>query len=262
MAMIPPASDDSDTIGDSQWARLEVRFGDAGLSPTARYLCFAATSLVLRLIEHPDLVDIEELRGLSFTTPALTAKAFSKDLSFRELAQTDNGSLITAVNYQEVLAQAAMDLADKIDLPEDEVAAIKLWLTVCDELKKSDLENGEYGSLIRLLDFAPRHHYLTRHFPTGLSSRNNDAVKRNLLWDRVLPSGVGTAYWAATGSEYIGNDEPEAFLHQPPANRAQRRGELIERLQNRIRWVNWSGLETSQGQVIDLRDPYATEEQE
>lgn len=257
MAMLPTPDWDRDTLGNNhEWGRLEVRFADPGFSPTKRYLGLAATSLVLRLVEHPDLVDTNKLLDFSFNQYTSSAQRFNSDLSFSATATTINGSQITAINYQEMLAQACLDLSKKIDLPQDEVDAIPIWLDICDRVARADFNSGEYAGLLNLLDVAARHRYLARRFsPRELHSHNAAAVEANLTWDRVLPAGGGMRYWSKIPSSHSDSAEVEELLWTPPHTRANIRGSMVAKHSDRIRQINWSSL-TDDETNIRLNDPY------
>ena len=159
MALIRSYSDDRSVLGNnSEWTRLEVRFADPGFSFVNRYLSLAATSSVIRLAEYSDLANIKYLLDHSFKNPLEAAKEFNTDLTFSKTALTKNGRKISALDYQEILASACLELSDIIDLPQEEVNAIMQWLDICDSLRNTDLYNSEYGGLENILDLVARHY--------------------------------------------------------------------------------------------------------
>lgn len=252
MAMIPPVSSDADTVGNPDWARLEVRFADPGSSLTSQFLDFAATSLVLRILEHPDVISTKKLRKHSFANHAQAARDFSSDLTFKEVAVAVNGKSYTALDYQEVLAEAAANLAERIELPEDEDRAIDLWFSAIDKMRASDLPNSTYAGLLKMLDFAPRHRYLSKNFESeDLHSSNAQALEASLTWDRILPSGGGMTYWGKVESAYVSQEEVLHLVDNAPATRAAARGNLILR---GARSATWSKVDSTY-----LPDSYATE---
>ncbi len=257
MALLLAANIDGATIGKNpDWARVEVRFADTGFSRTNRFLSLATTSLVLRLIEHASLINKDRLENLSFIKPADTALIFSNDLTFNKTAQTQCGKNISALDYQILLATEAKSLADKIELPGDEIQAIDLWLDVCDRLKRVDLDSKKYAGLLTILDFAPRHRFLHKNFPEEIINSNNpDVVRANLIWDRLLPEGGAMRYWSTVGSQFIAEETVLGLLREPPQTRAHNRAMLIRNNRGRIEFVNWSGVSTKTG-YNRLNDPY------
>jgi hypothetical protein len=260
MAMIPPVMNDEDTVGNPDWARFEVRFADGGFSLTAQYLGFAATSLVLRMIEHPTKINTNRLKELSFKNPAATAKLFNGDLSFTSKAETMKGSTISGLNYQELLVESARSLSNKIKLPQDEVDAIDLWQRVNDEMRKSDIPHGFYGQLTSLVDFAPRHRYLTmRYKDEDLNSQNAYVTEANLTWDRIVPEGGGMKFWSAIPSDYVTKKEVLHLLYNPPQTRAALRASYTNDEQKNAVGAKWSQVTTKNYTVIPLTDSYAIE---
>ncbi len=257
MALITSTSDD--VLGNPEWGRLEVRYADPRTSPTANYLAFATTSLVLRMIEHPGAVDIMKLLEKSFVNHAETATRFSKDLAFTAVGQTADGSSYSAVDYQEMLAQAANTLAERIELPDDEEAAIELWFNTCDELRAANFKEGEYGGLLGSMDAALRHRYLASRFKENeLDSRNVQAWEANLSWDRILPIGGALLVWSKLPSPYVDRQEIGHLVREPPPTRATIRSNAIRRGKFFLKSATWSRLNFRSGRYRSLTDPYAT----
>lgn len=262
MAMIPPEQGDADTIGNPEWARLEVRFADTGFSRTARFLGLSATSLALRVVEHPEIIDMTKLTDWSFKNFAAAARVFNKDLSFSAVAETMSGKQISAMDYQLALVEACAKLADKIELPADEAAAIRLWQRVCDLLKQQDHAEGFGGMLLLATDFAPRYRYLRKKFATEDIKSSNlqgspNPVEVNLSWDRILPKGGAMTYWEKQPTPYVSDQDVQDALKGKSGTRAEARGKLIRRYGKAITGINWARVVT-EDRAYDLSDSYAT----
>lgn len=262
MAMIPPEEGDADTIGNPKWARLEVRFADTGFSRTARFLGLAATSLALRVAEHPEIVDMTKLTDWSFNDFAAAARVFNKDLTFSAVAETTSGKYISAMDYQLALIEASAKLADKIELPADEVAALRLWQRVCDLLKQGDHSGGFDGMLLLATDFAPRYRYLRRKFTDDELHSSNfrgspNPVEVNLSWDRILPKGGAMTYWENVPSPYVTDTDVQDALQGKSGTRAEARGRLIRKYHRTITDINWARVVTH-ARAYDLSNSYAT----
>ena len=258
MAMIRPIDKDTDVTGAPEWARLEVRFADPGFSLTARFLNFAATSLAMRIVEHEDMVDVDKLQGISFKYPANTAKHFSEDLTLSVTGETNDGMQASAVDFQDALLEEVTKLAEKIELPEDELQAIPLWMHVNDSLRAANLDKGEYSHLLEIVDFAIRHRELTRHYPPEQLNSYNNAVFEELAdWDRLMPDGRGILFWKAIGSPYVSQEDVEHFANNPPLTRAMARGGQIKRRARQLQDVSWSRIYPKTGKSIPLHDSYA-----
>lgn len=261
LAVIPTTNDDTVTP-DSGWARLEVRYADACISATGQFLDLVSTSLALRLVEQRHKVDIKELEAMAFRDIVHAVKVFSNDLSLGGVTVRANDQRrVSAVDYQEALIAEARKLSEKVELPADEVLAIELWQTVCDELRRADLNKGEYGQLPRMLDFAARHLALRRRYePEEINSHNYEAVAYHLRWDRILPEGYGLRYWARQPSEYVPVKDVESLLEVPPLTRATARRKAFGMgLLDGMGWSYYAVLAGKTRRTMPLPDPYSSD---
>src|SRR3989344_3813128 len=257
MIIIPPANKDSDVLGCHQWARLEVRFADPGLSPTVRYLGLAATSLVLRMIEHKDVVGKDFLHGLEFRDPMAAAKMFADDLTLSRTADTEEGKQYTAMDVQEALADTAIWLSQTIDLPQDEAEAAVRWYGIIERMKAANPADSDWGNLIYELDVAAKHNYLARNHSRVEQNRENpDAVQRAFTWDRVLPRGGGMIWWEKFPSEAVAPESIEELLTGVPGTRASIRAAEIRGNRGEITGANWTMVSFKKGPVKKFLDPY------
>jgi hypothetical protein len=256
MAMIPP--NDDDTIGNKRWARLEVRYADAGLSPLVRYVGFAATSLVLRLVEYEHLLS-PKLADVSFKSPVSAAKMFARDLTLQKRSELNDGRRVTALDTQEMLLDFILDLTTKVELPQSELEAIPHWIEIRDKLKSSQPKRGEYNGLETKLDIAAKHVVLLRrHQNEKLSNANPAAMQTSLLWDRILEKGAGQKWWEHYGADVLDAEKIEYLVTKPPATRAHMRSNEMKKKFKRLNGVGWTrvirGTET-----IPLDDAYRVE---
>lgn len=257
MCIIPPPSSDADVLGNEDWARVEVRFADACHSPSMLYLSFAATSLVLRIVEHQKMVGRKKIEGLTFNDPVTAAKIFARDLTLKKTATTRNNRHLTAIDMQEAFAETAAILGESVDLPEDEKQAINLWFYICARLRESNPSKGEYNVLARLMDVAAKHVYLLhKNNPKDLNNRNDDAMQQSMIWDRILPEG-GNHYWLQTyPSAFVSTEEVESLINTAPHTRAEIRAYCINDPEFLIDSLTWASV-IRDGKVIGrLPDPY------
>lgn len=256
MAMIPSVASDEDTIGSPHWSRLEVRFGDPTTSPTTRYLGFAATSLVLRMVEQQERIGTERLNKLELADPVLAAYLFSSDLSLNRTVETTQGSRLSLINIQEELATIAIELSNVIELPEDEKEAAHLWLNIVEQLKKSSPHEAKYGELLKTTDVAAKHFYLmSKHTAEEISTNNNNVLNESLAWDRTLPEGGGMKWWRHFPSP-IKQEDVDTLVSEAPPTRAAIRALLINDPAVEITSMNWAQVEVKGRGKIKLRDPY------
>ncbi len=258
MVLIPPETSDNDILNGREWARIEVRHADAGQSPTARFLELGAMSLVLRMTEHAPLLGERRLSDLGILAPAASAKNFAEDLSLRAKARTRGGKRMTAMDIQEEFATIANELCREILLPDDERLAARLWLEVCERMKRSQPSAGEYDGLEHVLDIAAKHSYmLGHHEPDEMHIDNPEVAKRSLLWDRTLPMGVGQLWWLRHPSKIVTGDDIAHFVENPPLTRAAVRAKYLKHHRRDLSYVKWNEV-TYKGHAKRLSDPYAS----
>lgn len=262
MCMVPSVGEDNDVLGDPRWARVERRYADAGLSPTARFLGLAAMSLTLRLIEHADTVGEKRLANLGLIEPTLAAKFYAADLTQNVTMETYAAKECTALDLQEEFATLALTLSERVQLPDDEQLAARLWLSVIDKCRQSNPQRGEYhDTLLRLLDAPARHHYLLQHRSSKkLTNKHAETTARSLLWDRILPHGGGLLWWASHSSRVVTPDDIQTLVYSPPQQtRASIRTNIIRNVNHHdIVEVDWQSVNYKHYGLVDLTDPYAT----
>lgn len=256
MALITPPDRDATVAGSNRWARLEVRFADACISPTARYLGLAALSLVLRLIEHNRKLGKNRLLDLGLVTPVAASRLFASDLTLRKTAKTNGGNEFTALDIQEELLALMSELNEIIELPEDEQQVIEHLRKIIDQLRACDPEQAEYASLGDELDIAARHEFLTRNrHPEDVTARDPDVVAETLFWDKVYPNGGGMIWWSKHPSTFISDQDVQKLLTTPPYTRDAWRGDLIKKNARYIIGIDWRYVETELFTAI-MNEPY------
>ncbi len=268
MFIIPPINADIDTIGPKEWARVERRYADSGLSPEVRYLQFASMSLVLRMIEHKDKIDHKRLARLALVDPVDAAKVFASDLTLKSKASKISGGKIRALEIQKELISIAYSLDEKVKLPDDESMAIGLWEDVVEQFGRCDPANVDYGNLITKLDVAARHKVLANSLvgPGRITNTNKAAVSNSLVWDRVLPTGGAQLWWQKFQSSIVPNELIMAMKegrHLPRTRAAIRIKELRRDYSSnhRISTIGWSFIHYGNGSSSyhrSLDDLYAT----
>lgn len=257
MFIIPSADADQDTIGNKLWSRVEVRFADAPISPRANFMRLAITSLIIRLAEHPDLIDPHLFEFVELNDPVSAAKGFSKDLSLKTTVETKAHKTVGLINIQEAYAQSVSKLSQKVQLPDDELQALDLWQEFCDDLKLANPVEADYGRLLKQYDFAARHFYLmSKHKPDSITSQNPQAVQESLVWDRVLPNGGGLTFWNRVNDPIIDPSSINDLKHIPPRTRARLRGAIIRSAHPFYKVKSWSILQDNANGLHILPDSY------
>lgn len=281
MGWVKIPSNDSDILIGEDWSRFEVRHDEAGFSHAARFLGIGALSLMLRLIEHQEKLK-GKLKDMALTDnillrPVAAAHAVSRDLTLRQPLQTCSGKTMTAIDIQEHDALMAMELSKEVELPSDELLACRMWLDICDRMRKADPSKRELDSIIDFVDFAPKLLYVSKNHarstksdpvyfqPEEIQSNNIEVLFRNLIWDQFYPAGPGLALWQrlyerhrqAGDTEFdpIGNAFITRTLNTAPVGtRGGIRGRAIA--EGEATAVSWNELCTGSGEIL-LR-PYQT----
>ncbi len=266
MIMLPEIeNNDSTTIGnDNNWSRIEIRSSDANFSKSITYLNLATTSLILRLFEHPNIVNLKKLHSYSFKNILEGKEIFNSDLTFSKTLQTQNNNFISAINYQQLLLDSCRDLSNRINLPDSETNIFNLWQEVIDNLTKANLENNEYANLLELVGFAGLHYYLTKkNGSNNLKKPSYETIKAQLLWNQIYPSsGPAQKYWSKVSNDnfFIKDSDITQAIVEPPLTRANRRASLIKTHYSNITLIDWAIVSINRKddikQLFELNNPY------
>lgn len=258
MAIIPNETTDEVFVRGSKWSRLEVRLSDPIQAPRTRFLGFAATSLVLRLIEHSSFVE-KYYERLALKDPVTAAHLFSGDLTLKSTTTTLGGMEVTAADINEMFVEATELVMRSVALPEEEVFALEQWKEAIDILRRTNLEADEYAEAADHFDFAARYALLRKQYPdVPLSSHHREAAHTSLSWDRISPKGYAQAWWNKRQASFFSHEEVDGLVYGAPRKtRARRRAIAIRSgAKKRTPIVNWSVIQDKRGD-IPLDNPYA-----
>ena len=249
---------DDALAGSKGWVRLEDRAGDAGFSPTARFLDLATTSVMLRLLEHLDKIDHRKLTEVFLSSPYSNARTFANE-GMGAKVQRQFGGEISALDIQKTFTELAYDLieSERVLLPKDERLAVRLWIDLLDRMSTINIDDAQYNGLENILDFAAFHHSILEYFDPGdLHSHNVDVMRYALAWQRINPKGEALKYWEQRPSKIVSPEYIQQFVDRPPkSTRANRRGRLIKKHGYRLIKASWSDL-IGNDFHIPLPDPY------
>lgn len=211
MGWIKTTANDSDVLSGEDWCRVEIRYDETGFSRAARFLGIGALSLMLRLIEHEEKLK-GKIQDVALTDnillrPVAAAHTVSRDLTLRQPLKTHNGKTMTAIDIQEHDALMVLELSKEVELPGDELLACRMWLDICDRMRKADPSKRELDSIIDFVDFAPKILYVSKNHARStksdpvyfqseeIQSNNIEVLFRNLIWDQFYPEGPGLTFW-------------------------------------------------------------------
>ncbi|WNB89820.1 depupylase/deamidase Dop [Glutamicibacter protophormiae] len=116
---------------DTRYRRLHVIIGDANLSHTATLLKFGTTSLVLNLVEHDRVPDLE------LVDPVAALQSISHDPSLTTTVALRDGRELTGVQLQREYHRAALELETELapdGLDADTAQVLELWDEVLTDL--------------------------------------------------------------------------------------------------------------------------------
>lgn len=211
---------DSDTLDPRHgFARLEDRTKTPS-SPWSDFMAAATTSLLLRILEHPQMFDKEKrtMDSLRLAHTVRTFREVARDMTFRKTYELQNGKRYTAIDIQECLATLAISARQRLDLPEDEVYATEQWTDVDQDLR--DIANGRADlSLVSdRIGWAAKYTRLRRKFQSErpLHEGTPAALAACLLWDRVVPEGAGQKHAALYGRSIFDAATMQHYALNPP----------------------------------------------
>ncbi len=232
----------------SAYRRLHLILGDANMSAYATALKVGATRQVLRLIGQEKTGPLPALRD-----PVNDCRRVSRDLTGTVGLDRTEGGTISPLAIQ------------------------RLWLErVSAHPPAGDEERAEYDWVVaewtRTLDEL-------EHDPEKLEDRIDWAIKRglfrdfmeaeNLDWDDPVLQSLDLEYHNLNPERglYVAlrdrNDVVDlipqdrvrnAMQCPPPDTRASIRGQMVQLHKDRIRRIHWTGIEFSDGEVLDLTD--------
>src|SRR6202034_3639969 len=131
-----PGSDAKDKVS-GEWALVETRSAEAHMSKAQVFMSLAATSLALRLIEQ-DVINDSNVNDFVIREPVKSHHTINKQFG-RGLLRLESGKFATARSLQERYAEEMLQMAETIELPEDELRAAERLLNICQRLSKLTL---------------------------------------------------------------------------------------------------------------------------
>lgn len=211
------------------YRRFHAIIGDSNMSEVAMALKIGVTSLVLSLIE------IGEAPRLEVANPVETAKAISRDPTYRWVVELRDGRKISAVDIQRLYLQAAQKhLADQ---GEENRWIIEEWESVLDDLDTDIMLCRDR------LDWVAKKYLLTAFLESEHLDWNDpwlqsiDLEYHNVSWEKglyfeLLRQGQMRRFLSE-------NDIKEAIFQPPRSTRAFFRGRSVARFNEEIASIQW-----------------------
>ena len=106
-----------------RYRRLHVIVGDSNMSEHATFLKVGATSLLLRMLEEPNVV----LRDMTLENPIRAIREISHDITCTRKVRLANGREVSALDIQSEYLQRALRYAETRGLNPEEKMALDAW---------------------------------------------------------------------------------------------------------------------------------------
>ena len=139
------------------YRRLHVIVGDSNMSDHTNFLKIGSAAVVLRMLEHDDV----HLKDLTLESPIRAIREISLDVTGRRLVRLANGREMSALDIQTYLAERAVEFEASHGLPDEESAALRLWVETLGDIEQSA------SRLSRRIDWAIKqkllHDFTERH---------------------------------------------------------------------------------------------------
>lgn len=265
MVLIRGENGDTDDVNWSkEWGRLEVRLADAVRAPKSLFLSLGTLSLMMRLIEHSQLIEPDLKYYVGFTNPFIAGDIFNSDLSFLKVVETAFGKKVSGIDIQEKYYENILKLSEKIQLPEDEIKSLQLWSEFIDQIRTVQRNNDhDITALAADYDFAALYLFLSKkHHPLALNATNVNVLIDFLRWHRISTSEKGNIagrWWKNHAVSELFEDEIiKHYMYNSPKTRASIRGEAIKSGYAKVR--SWSSITVQQDKIVEevikLLDPY------
>ncbi len=242
-----------------RYRRLHVIVGDSNMSEYTTFLKVGAASLMLRMLEEPNVV----LRDMTLENPIRAIREISHDPTCRRRVRLANGREASALEIQSEYLERALRFADHHELDPLEKQALQMWehclTNIADDPLKLDRE-VDWVIKYKLLEAYRERHDLSLADPRValVDLQYHDIHRQRSLFYRMQRRGL---------VERICDDQDIATaVETPPQNtRARLRGEFIRRAKERRRdftvdWVHLKLNDQAQRTVL-CKDPFRSHDE-
>ena len=237
-----------------KYRRLHVIVGDSNMSEHATFLKVGATSLLLRMLEEPNVV----LRDMTLENPIRAIREISHDITCTRKVRLANGREVSALDIQSEYLQRALRYAETRGLNPEEKMALDAWEHAVTTIERDPL------ALDTGCDWVIKHNlieaYRERH---GLSLSDPQVALVDLQYHDISRER-GLFYRMQNRGlldRVCDDEEIDVATDQPPqTTRARLRGEFIRKAKERKRdytvdWVHLKLNDQAQRTVL-CKDPF------
>mgnify|MGYP006283695123 CR=1 FL=1 len=242
-----------------QYRRLHVIVGDSNMSEYATFLKVGTTSILLRMLEEPNVV----LRDMSLENPIRAIREISHDITCTRKVRLANGREASALEIQSEYLMRALRYAERRDLSPLEKQALMMWEKALSQIEIDPLGQDREADWVikhQLVESYRERHGLELTDPriALLDLQYHDISRRRGIFYKLQDRGL---------VERICDDSEidEAMERPPQTTRARLRGEFIRVAKERKRdytvdWVHLKLNDQSQRTVL-CKDPFRSHDE-
>jgi proteasome accessory factor A len=242
-----------------RYRRLHVIVGDSNMSEYATFLKVGTTSILLRMLEEPNVV----LRDMTLENPIRAIREISHDMTCTRKVRLANGREASALEIQSEYLERALKYAERRDLSPLETQALGMWEHALTQIEKDPLgldREADWVIKYKLIEAYRAKHDLPLSHPkvSLLDLQYHDVSRTRGLFYKMQDRGL---------VERMCTDEEidEATDTPPQTTRARLRGEFIRRAKERKRdytvdWVHLKLNDQAQRTVL-CKDPFKSHDE-
>lgn len=242
-----------------KYRRLHVIVGDSNMSEYATFLKVGAASLILRMLEDPNVI----LRDMTLENPIRAIREISHDMTCRRRVRLANGREASALEIQTEYFNRAVRYAEHHDLTPLEKQALMMWEHVLTGLERDPLSldrECDWVIKYKLIEAYRERNNLALADPKValIDLQYHDINRERGLFYRMERKGM---------VERICDDADIAIAvdRAPETTRARLRGEFIRRAKERKRdytvdWVHLKLNDQAQRTVL-CKDPFKSHDE-
>jgi proteasome accessory factor A len=242
-----------------RYRRLHVIVGDSNMSEYTNYLKVGACSLMLRMLEEPQVV----LRDMTLENPIRAIREISHDITCQRRVRLANGREVSALDIQSEYLNRAIRFAEHHELNTEEKMALDMWehcLTAIEDDPLTLDKELDWVIKYKLIEaYRERHDLeLSDARVALLDLQYHDVNQKRGLFYRMQRKGMV--------ERIVTDAEISKAVETPPqTTRARLRGEFITRAKEQKRdytvdWVHLKLNDQAQRTVL-CKDPFKSQDE-
>jgi proteasome accessory factor A len=241
------------------YRRLHVIVGDSNMSEHATFLKVGATSILLRMLEEPNVI----LRDMSLENPIRAIREISHDITCTRKVRLASGREATALEIQSEYLNRALKYAERRDFSPLEQKALDMWEHAITQIEKDPLgldREADWVIKYKLVESYRAKHDLEMTDPriALLDLQYHDINRRRGVFYKLQDRGLV--------ERTCTDEEIDHAIDTPPqTTRARLRGEFVRKAKERNRdytvdWVHLKLNDQAQRTVL-CKDPFRSHDE-